>query len=56
MEIILQENDFEFTSDKLQHQTSGTAIGIKAAPPYANIFMSGLEHQFVEHLLYKRFL
>ena len=42
--IILKHNYFEF-GEKIFHQLLGTAIGTKFAPPYANIFMAGLEEK-----------
>ena len=42
--IILKHNYFEL-GEKIFHQLLGTAIGTKFAPPYANIFMAGLEEQ-----------
>ncbi|XP_064461611.1 uncharacterized protein LOC135371549 [Ornithodoros turicata] len=58
--LILKNNNFEFDS---QHylQISGTAMGTKMAPIYANIFMGTLEEKFVEGrerkpALYKRYL
>ncbi|XP_064461905.1 uncharacterized protein LOC135372141 [Ornithodoros turicata] len=58
--LILKNNNFEFDS---QHylQISGTAMGTKMAPTYANIFMGTLEEKFLEgrerkQALYKRYL
>ena len=42
--IILTENYFELGKD-MYHQKLGTAIGTKFAPPYANLFMAGLENK-----------
>ena len=41
-EIVLKRNVFEFGADHYV-QVSGTAIGTKMAPSYANIFMAQLE-------------
>ena len=42
--IFLKENYFE-NGNSVYHQMLGTAIGTKFAPPYANLFMAGLEKQ-----------
>ena len=46
--IVLKENYFELSS-KIYHQKLGTAIGTKFAPPYANLFMAGLEKRIFEN-------
>ena len=59
-EIVLKQNYLEL-GNNLYHQLSGTAIGTKFAPPYANIFMAGLEKRIfertlIEFLMWLRFL
>ena len=44
--FILTLNYFEF-NDTVYHQVSGTAMGTKMAPNYANIFMGHLEKQLL---------
>ena len=46
-EIVLKRNVFEFGADHYV-QVSGTAIGTKMAPSYANIFMAQLEARILE--------
>ena len=53
--LILKENFFEL-SDKIYHQKLGTAIGTKFAPPYANLFMAGLEKKLFENNQFNPFL
>lgn len=43
---ILKHNIFEFDG-KMYRQTRGTAMGTKAAPSYANLFMAQLEESFL---------
>ena len=45
--LILENNYFEFDG-KVYKQKLGTAIGIKFAPSFANIFMSQLEVKMIE--------
>ena len=45
-EFVLKNNYFEF-GQTVKHQTSGTAIGTKFAPPYACIFMDWVETEFL---------
>ena len=47
-EIVLKHNYFEFGQDVYQ-QILGTAIGTKFAPPYAKIFMAGLEEEIFKN-------
>ena len=47
LEIGLKYNDFEFNGDHFL-QTSGTAMGKKFAPSYANIFMANWETEALE--------
>ena len=53
--IVLKENYFELSS-KIYHQKLGTAIGTKFAPPYANLFMVGLEKLVFENSGYHPYL
>ena len=46
-EFVLTNNYFEF-GQKVFHQISGTAIGVKFAPPYACIFMDKFETDFLK--------
>ena len=46
-EFVLKNNLFEF-NDKVKQQISGTAIGIKFAPPYACIYMDKTEADFLK--------
>ena len=46
-EFVLKNNLFGF-NDKVKQQTSGTAIGIKFAPPYACIYMDKTETDFLK--------
>ena len=53
--IILKNNYFE--NGQLEyHQKRGCAIGTKFAPPYFNLFMTGLEKRFFQNSEFKRFL
>ena len=53
--IVLKQNYFELSS-KIYHQKLGTAIGTKFAPPYANLFMTGLEKRIFENSGYHPYL
>ena len=53
--IVLKENYFELSS-KIYHQKLGTAIGTKFAPPYANLFMAGLEKRIFQNSGYHPYL
>ena len=53
--IVLKENYSELSS-KIYHQKLGTAIGTKFAPPYANLFMAGLEKHIFENSGYHPYL
>ena len=60
LELILTNNHFEFNG-KYYHQMSGTAMGTKLAPSYANLFMTKLEEKYVytyplQPQLWKRFI
>jgi hypothetical protein len=46
-DIVLKGNVFEFNSEYFR-QTSGTAIGTKMAPAYANVFMSVFEQEILD--------
>ena len=48
VEIVLKHKYFEFGQDVYQ-QILGTTIGTKFAPPYANIFMTGLEEEIFKN-------
>ena len=54
-EIVLKHNYFEYGQDVYQ-QILGTATGTKFAPPYANIFMAGLEEEIFKNPNFKSFL
>ena len=47
-EFVLKNNFFEFDTNVYQ-QISGTAIGTKFAPPYADIFIDQLEIKILEN-------
>ena len=57
LELVLTNNHFEF-NDKYYHQISGTAMGTKLAPSYANLFMTTFEeiyvYTYLQNLLSKR--
>ena len=53
--IIPKEDYFEL-SRKIYHQKSGTAIATKFAPPFANLFMAGLEKRIFENSGYHPYL
>ena len=46
-QFVLKNNNFEL-GNKMEQQISGTATGIKFAPPYVCIFMKDLETKFLE--------
>ena len=54
-EIVLKHNYFEFGQGVYQHILD-TVIGTKFAPPYANIFMAGLEEEIFKIPKFKPFL
>ena len=59
LELVLTNNHFEFNG-KHYHQMSGTAMGTKLAPSYANLFMTKFEEKYVytyplQPKLWKRF-
>ena len=54
-ELVLKKNVFEFNSECLL-QTSGTAIGTKMAPAYANIVMSIFERNLLTGSCIKPFV
>ena len=47
--FILTHNNFVF-DDHNYLQTSGTAMGTKIAPCFANIFMASIEQTFIDNL------
>ena len=59
--LILTLNNFQF-NDKNFIQTSGSSMGTKCAPTYANIFMGWFEETFIyplltnKSLMYYRFI
>ena len=60
LEVVLTNNHFEFNG-KHCHQVSGTAMGTKLAPSYANLFMIKFEEKYVytyplQPKLWKRFI
>ena len=46
MELILTLNNFEF-DDKFPTQIKGTAMGTRAAPNYANVYMGNFENKYI---------
>ena len=59
LELVLTNNHFEFNG-KYYHQLSGTAMGTKLAPSYANLFVTKFEEKHVytyplQPKLWKRF-
>ena len=40
--------------EKHHHQASGTAMGTKLAPSYANLFMTKFEENLYTHILYNQ--
>ncbi|XP_065445349.1 uncharacterized protein LOC135982467 isoform X2 [Chrysemys picta bellii] len=59
-DFVLTHNHFRF-GDNLYLQVSGTAMGTRMAPQYANIFMADLEQRFLSSrplvpLLYLRYI
>ena len=48
VKFVLKNTFFEFDTN-LYQQISGTAIGIKFAPPYADIFIDQLEIKILEN-------
>ena len=46
LEVVLTTNYFDFNG-KHCHQISGTAMGTKLAPSYANLFMTEFEENYV---------
>ena len=60
LQLVLTNNHFEFNG-KHYHQLSGTAMGTKLAPSYANLFMTKFEKKYVytyalQPKLWKRFI
>ena len=60
LEVVLTSSHFEF-NDRCYHQVSGTAMGTKLAPSYANLFMTNIEEKYVytsplQSVLWKRFI
>ena len=49
LELVLTNNHFEFNG-KYYHQLSGTAMGTKLAPSYANLLMTTFEEKYT-HIL-----
>ena len=46
LKLVLTNNHFELNSE-FYHQLSGTAMGTKLAPSYANLFMTKFEDKYV---------
>ena len=46
--MVLKSNNFQFNGDNYL-QMSGTAMGTRVAPSYANLFMTTLENKFLEN-------
>ena len=60
LELVLTNNHFEFNGE-FYHQLSGTAMGTKLAPSYANLFMTKFEDKYIytyplHPQLWKRFI
>ena len=60
LQVVLTNNFFDFNG-KHYHHKSGTAMGTKLAPSYANLFMTKFEqaHVYTYHLqptMWKRFI
>ena len=60
LEVVLTNNHFEINGT-YYHQMSGTAMGTKLAPSYANLFMTRFEEKYVftyplQPKLWKRFI
>ena len=60
LEFILKNSIFEFL-DVLYHQTTGTSMGTRVAPPYANLFMGREEAEIINSFyefiaFWKRFI
>ena len=46
LELVLTNNHFEFNGE-FYHQLSGTSMGTKLAPSYANLLMTKFEDKYV---------
>ena len=46
LEVVLTQSHFDFNG-KHYYQVSGTAMGTKLAPSYANLFMTKFEEKYV---------
>ena len=46
LELVLTNNHFEFNGE-FYHQLSGTAMGTKLAPSYANLCLAKFEDKYV---------
>ena len=60
LELVLTNNHLEFNGE-FYHQLSGTAMGTRLAPSYANLFMTKFEDKYVytyplQPQLWKRFI
>ena len=60
LQVVLTNNYFDFNG-KHYHHKSGTAMGTKLAPSYANLFMSKFEQDYVytyhlQPILWKMFI
>ena len=52
LELVLTNSHFEFNGK--YYQLSGTAMGTKLAPSYANLFMTKFEENMYIHILYSQ--
>ena len=50
LELVFTNNHFEFNGE-FYHQLSGTAMGTKLSPSYANLFMANLRTNMCMHIL-----
>ena len=60
LEVVVTNNHFEFNGT-FCHQVSGTAMGTKLTPSYANLFITKFEEKYVytyplQPILWKRFI
>ena len=48
LDFVLKNNNFQFNGENY-HQISGTAMGTRVAPSYANLFMTALETKLIDN-------